>query len=76
LDFSEKLLIETFNTEEFSIPVPNSKENLSKIAEAACYKSLQKIKAILKDDRLFVLEHIEEIVRTFEALDCGVRHDC
>ena len=59
---------------------PELSWDVSFLVEQRCYQAMQKIQAILKNDRLDDAEcfqKIEEIVRVFEDLGsgCGTRHD-
>ncbi len=80
MDLYKDIIIELLKQEEINIVFPNLQTNINKMAEAVCYKTLKKIKAVIEDDSLtdkgYFLK-IDEIVREFEKIGSkgGNRHD-
>ena len=80
MELYKEILCKILAREEICITFPNLKLDAEKIVELECYKTLERIKAILADDALNDEEcfmKIEEIVCAFEAMgSTGVgRHD-
>lgn len=80
MELFEEILIHTLKSGEIKITFPGKDQDLAKIVEGECYKALQKIKAIIEDDRLDdpnCFLKIEEIVCVLEEIDSngGARHD-
>ena len=83
MDFFKEILTQILVSEEVSVSFPNLKTDsagladLAVIFELTCYKALQRIKAIIKDDSLSDFDCVEAIVREFEELGGGggSRHD-
>ena len=52
---------------------PNLKLQIGDIIETACYKALQKIKAVIGDDSLSDFDCMEQIVQVFEDLESDAK---
>jgi hypothetical protein len=74
MDLYKELLIGLLRNQEVKVTFPDLEGNISDAVEMACYKALQKIKAIIEDDRLddrACFMRIEEIVCALESLGSG-----
>ena len=65
---------------KIQISFAGTDETLKDLIERRCYRALQKIKAIIEDDRLDdkeCFQKIEEIICVFEEVGSngGIRHD-
>lgn len=79
MELYKEILTRILEQEEV-VEFPHFRIKPEKIVETTCYRALEKIQAILRDDRLDDEEcflKIEEIVRVLEKLggDVGGRHD-
>ena len=80
MELYQEILAKVLENREIQIVFPGLTINAAEIIEGECYKTLQKIKALIEDDRLSDPEcfmQIEEIVVALEQLgsDGGCRHD-
>ncbi len=80
MDLYKEILAHALAYEEVRVTFLGQEPDISKIVEGACYKALNKIKAIIEDDRLEDKEcfmKIEEIVNVLEEIGSsgGNRHD-
>lgn len=80
MDLYKEILINVLQNEDIHITFPNLQVSAKEIVEMECYRALQKIKAIIEDDRLAdetCFERIEAIVCLFELMGSGggSRHD-
>lgn len=80
MELYKEILAHALMHGEVQIFFPDRETDISKIVECACYKALQKIKAIIEDDSLEDKEcfmKIEEIVCVLEEIGSngGTRHD-
>ena len=80
MDLYKQILAALLEKEEAQILFSTLNIDITKVLELECYKTLQKIKAILQDDSLNDKEcfmKIEEIICVFEGLGAsgGNRHD-
>lgn len=80
MELFQEMLIRILQNTAIQISFPSLNDNIGELVEGRCYQALQKIQAVLKDDRLDDTEcfqKIEEIVCVFEDLGsgCGTRHD-
>ena len=80
MELYRELLIEILRWEEMEVTFPQIEGSLADIVNLKSVQALQKIRDIVRDDRLEDDEcfmQIEEVVCTLEALgsDGGLRHD-
>lgn len=80
MELYKEILAHALTYGEVKIVFENPDEEISKIVEGQCYQALQKIKAIIADDRLeddACFAKIEEIVCVLEEIGSngGGRHD-
>ena len=80
MELYKEILAHALMYGEVKISFSGKNGDISKIVEGECYKTLERIIAIIKDDTLEDNEcflKIEEIVCAFEKIgvDCGHRHD-
>ena len=80
MDLYKEILAHALTYGEVKLTFPADACDLGKLVEGECYKALQKIKAIVQDERLTDEEcfaKIEEIVCVLESVgsDGGSRHD-
>ncbi|HIZ94824.1 hypothetical protein [Flavonifractor sp. An112] len=80
MELYQEILAHILQNTTVCISFPELKCDISALVEQECYQALQKIQAILRDDRLDDAEcfqKIEEIVCVIENLGggCGTRHD-
>ena len=80
MELYRELLIEILRGEEMEVTFPQIEDSLADIVNLKSVQALQKIRDIVRDDRLEDDEcfmQIEEVVCTLEALgsDGGLRHD-
>ena len=80
MELYRELLIEILRWEEMEVTFPQIEDSLADIVNLKSVQALQKIRDIVRDDRLEDDEcfmQIEEGVCTLEALgsDGGLRHD-
>ncbi|MBM6925182.1 hypothetical protein [Pseudoflavonifractor phocaeensis] len=80
MELYQEILAHILQNTTVNISFPELSWDISSLVEQRCYQAMQKIQAILKNDRLDDAEcfqKIEEIVRVFEDLGsgCGTRHD-
>ncbi|MCI9413545.1 MAG: hypothetical protein HFJ79_00005 [Clostridiales bacterium] len=80
MELYRELLIEILRWEEMEVTFPQIEDSLADIVNLKSVQALQKIRDIVRDDRLEDDEcfmQIEEVVCTLEALgsDGGLRHD-
>ena len=80
MELHQEILAHILQNTTVNISFPELSCDISTLMEQRCYQALQKIQAILRDDRLDDAEcfqKIEEIVCVIENLGggCGTRHD-
>ena len=80
MELWKEILAQYLAREQAQIVFPNLKLDCAAVVEGECYQALQKIKAILEDERLEDKEcflKVEEIVLMLEKLgsNAGTRHD-
>ena len=80
MELYRELLIEILRWDEMEVTFPQIEDSLADIVNLKSVQALQKIRDIVRDDRLEDDEcfmQIEEVVCTLEALgsDGGLRHD-
>jgi len=77
MDLYTEILAKLLSQEEAHVTFPGLQLNAKEIVEMQCYRTLQKVQAIIQDDNLSDFMCIEEIVRLFEKLGSngGNRHD-
>ena len=80
MELYKEILIKVLEKQEAVVMFPELKIDVEKIVEMECYKALEKIKAIIADEKLSdreCFEKIEEIVCLFKEFgsDGGGRHD-
>lgn len=80
MELYKEILSHALTFGEVKVTFPGQNVDISQIVENACYKALQKIKAIIEDDSLEDSEcfmKIEEIISTLEEVGStgGNRHD-
>lgn len=80
MELYRELLIEILRWEEMEVTFPQIEDSLADIVNLKSVQALQKIRDIVRDDRLEDDEcfmQIEEVVCTLEVLgsDGGLRHD-
>ena len=80
MELYAEMLAHYLSGENAQVIFPDLKLDAREIVELQCYRTLQKIKAILNDDTLeddSCFERIERIVRAFEEAGSngGTRHD-
>lgn len=80
MELYQEILYRILANQKLQVTFPDLNVNPAEIIELECYKILQKIKDIIKDDTLDdsdCFTKIEEIVCLFESLgiDSGERHD-
>lgn len=80
MDLYEEIILRFLENHTANIVFPNLKIDPAKIVELQCYKTLQKIQAVIEDDSLDdpqCYAKIEKIIRSLE--DAGMegreRHD-
>ena len=76
----QEILMHVLTQAHIQISFPDLQFNAEQIVEGECYKAMQKIREVLKDDSLDdvqCFERIEKIVCIFEEIgsDGGNRHD-
>ena len=80
MELYKEILAKALENEELHILFPQLQINAAQIVELECYKTLQKIKAVIESDGLSDAEcfvKIEEIILAFEDAGSGggTRHD-
>ena len=77
MELFKEILTSVLAKEEVNIVFPNIKMNVAEIVDMECYKTLQKIKAVIENDSLSDFDCIEEIVCLLESMGSGggSRHD-
>lgn len=80
MELLQQILLEILKKEKVEINFPNLNINANELIEIECFKTLQKIKAVIENDSLNDKEcfmKIEEIICIFEKLGCntGNRHE-
>lgn len=80
MELYKEILIEALSHEQAEVTFPNLKLDAKALVDSACYRALEQIRDILRDDALSDPEcfaKIEAIVAAFEALGSGggTRHD-
>ena len=80
MEFYQEILVHALQSGQIQISFLGSEQDIAKIVEGTCYKTLQKIKAIIEDDSLedeACFMKIEQIVCAFEEIGSngGLRHD-
>ncbi len=80
MELYREMLVRALERENICISFPQLQADPTQLVESACYIALQKIKAILCDNRLSDADcfaKIEEIVCALEeaGINCGSRHD-
>ena len=77
MELYKEILDGVLKKEKVHVTFPDLKLNAQEIVEMQCYKTLQKIKAIIEDNSLSDFECVEEIVCALESIGSGggSRHD-
>ena len=80
MELYKEILIEVLSRQEVEVRFPHLAVNPAEIAEGVCYRALERIRDILRDDTRSdeaCFLKIEEIVRVLEELGShgGTRHD-
>ena len=80
MELYQEILAHALRCGEVKITFGNPNVDVSQIVEGVCYRTLQKIKAIVDDDSLddpSCFMKIEEVLSALEAIgsDGGFRHD-
>lgn len=80
MELLQDILIHALQKGYVKVSFPEPDVNVAQIVDGACYKTLNRIKAIIEDDSLEDPEcfmKIEEIICAFEEIGSGggVRHD-
>ena len=80
MELCKEILIKLLENQNVQITFPAFEKEISKAVEKECYKMLDEIRTIIRDDSLndqSCFLKIEEIVCLFEKnkIDAGIRHD-
>ena len=80
MELYREILAKILFEKEVKVSFEGLSVDVEKLVEMECYRAMQRIKAIIEDDRLSdnaCFEKIEEIVCVFEELGSsgGTRHD-
>lgn len=77
MELFKEIMINVLRKEEVNIVFPNMTTSAAEIVDLQCYKTLQKIKAVIEDNSLSDFDCIEEIVCILESIGSGGgnRHD-